>query len=523
MGTRLQPALLAAVVVLVVSVVIAGLVSWWISSRKLARTFAANKTQIDSAANGLNTALGDENPRAAAEPPRRMNVLFIVSDDLCTRLGCYGDRFVQSPHIDRLAGRGVRFERAYCQFPLCNPSRASLLTGRRPDITGVYENSTQFRKNIPDAVTLPQTFLKAGYFVARVGKLFHYGVPIQIGTSGLDDPPSWREVVNPRGRDKDEEDKIFTLVPGEFGGTLSWLAADGDDEEQTDGIGAAEAIKLLEAHRDEAFFLGMGFYRPHTPYVAPKRYFDAYPLEKIVPAVPPENLRTGVPPPAFASGKPEQDRMGDHLRREAIQAYHAATTFMDAQVGRVLEALERLGLADRTIVVFTSDHGYHLGEHGLWQKRSLFEESARVPLIIYDPRAKANGQASGRTVELVDLHATLADLCGLEAPADLDGKSLRTLLDDPNADWSKPAFTQVWRGPPPAATGKEGQKNEEFMGRSVRTERWRYTEWDEGRRGSELYDHDADPREYHNLADDPQQAPVRTAMKRLLAGSAGAK
>ncbi|HUY33621.1 MAG TPA: sulfatase [Pirellulales bacterium] len=455
--------------------------------------------------------------RCADEPPQRPNVLFIVADDLCTRLGCYGDDLVQSPNIDRLAGRGVRFERAYCQFPLCNPSRASLLNGRRPDVTGVYENSTQFRSHIPDAVTLPQTFLKAGYFVARVGKLFHYGVPTQIGTSGLDDPPSWRQVVNPRGRDKDDEDKIFSLVPGQFGGTLSWLAADGADDEQTDGIGAAEAIQLLEAHRDEPFFLGVGFYRPHTPYVSPKQYFEANPLEKITPAVVPENHRAGVPPPAFASGKPEQDRMDDHLRREAIQAYHAATMFMDAQLGRVLEALDRLGLAERTIVVFTSDHGYHLGEHGLWQKMSLFEESTHVPLIIHDPRAKGNGQASSRTVELVDLHATLADLCGLEAPADLDGTSLRPLLDDPNADWTKPAYTQVWRGPPPGAAGNKGQKREQFMGRSVRTERWRYTEWDDGKRGAQLYDHDSDPQEYHNLIDDNQFADVRTEMKRLLA------
>jgi iduronate 2-sulfatase len=209
--------------------------------------------------------------------------------------------------------------------------------------------------------------------------------------------------------------------------------------------------------------------------------------------------------------------MDDHLRREAIQAYHAATMFMDAQLGRVLETLDRLGLAERTIVVFTSDHGYHLGEHGLWQKMSLFEESARVPLIICDPRGKANGQVSSRTVELVDVYATLADLCGLEAPADLDGKSLRPLLDNTNAAWSKPAFTQVWRGPPPGTVGNTGQKLEGFMGRSVRTERWRYTEWDDGRMGVELYDHDADPGEYHNVFDDNEFADVRVEMKRRLA------
>jgi uncharacterized sulfatase len=439
---------------------------------------------------------------AAAQPPAKPNVLFIVSDDLCNHLGCYGDTLVRSPNIDRLASQGVRFDRAYCQFPLCNPSRASFLTGLRPAHTGVRENQTYFRKNQPDAVTLPQTFKKAGYFVARVGKLYHYGVPTQIGTDGLDDKPSWDMVVNPKGRDKAEESKIFSLKPGQYGATLSWMAQDGADDEQTDGIGATEAIKLLEAHKGGPFFLAVGFYRPHTPYVAPKKYFGLYPLDRVPVEQVPANHKENVPVPAFASGHKEQDVMTDHQRREARQAYHAATSFMDSQVGRLLDALDRLGLAKNTIVVFLSDHGYHLGEHGLWQKMSIFEQSARVPLLIYDPRSKGNGQACGRTVELVDLHPTLADLCGLTAPAKLDGLSLRPLLENPRADWSKPALTEVQRSG--------------FLGRAVRTERWRYIEWDGGAKGRQLYDHQSDPGEYTNLANDPKYAATVEELRLLL-------
>jgi iduronate 2-sulfatase len=443
---------------------------------------------------------------AQAQPQRKLNVLLITADDLNTRLGCYGDPLVKSPHIDRLASRGVRFERAYCQYPLCNPSRASFLTGLRPDTIRIYENKTHFRETTPDVVTLPQAFRQAGYFVARVGKLYHYGVPTQIGTDGLDDKESWDLVVNPRGRDKDEEPKVFSLKPGQFGGTLSWLASDGDDEQQTDGIGAAEAVELLEQNRDRPFFLAVGFYRPHTPYVSPKKYFEMYPPERI--PLPPPDQRTGAPRPAYASSHPEQDRMTDEQRREAIRAYFAAITFMDAQVGRVIDALDRLRLRDNTVVVFLSDHGYHLGEHGLWQKMSIFEGSARVPMIVHLPGAKGNGRPSPRTVELLDLCPTLLDLCGVipSGSRKPDGTNLRPLLDDPAARWDEPAYTQVMRG----------NEQNRFMGRTVRTEKWRYTEWDEGRRGRELYDYESDPGEMKSLANDPARARVVEQMRQLL-------
>jgi uncharacterized sulfatase len=469
-------------------------------------------------------ALGTMAGMAQADAPPRMNVLFIASDDLTNNaLGCYGGPQA-TPNIDALAHRGVRFDRAYCQFPLCNPSRSSFLTGLRPDTLRVYENATQFRKNVPDAQSLPQTFRKAGYTVARVGKIFHYGVPGQIGTEGLDDPLSWERTVNPRGRDKDDEDKIFSLIPGEkgpgrFGATLSWLAAEGTDEEQTDGKIALEVAKLLRQYADRPFFLACGFFRPHTPYVAPKGYFDRHPLDKIGLPFVPADYRRSAPAPAFGSAKKEQDATTDDLRRQAIQAYRASASFMDAQVGIVLRTLEELKLADRTIVVFLSDHGYHLGEHGLWQKMSLFENSARVPLVIHDPRRQGDGRRCSRTVELVDLHATLADLCGLDAPR-TDGTSLKPLLDDPNRAWDRPSFTQVTRGTPTPTVATAKQGTPWFMGRSVRTERYRYTEWDGGKKGAQLYDYEADPGELKNLADDPALAPVRERLSALLRPSA---
>ncbi|MCP5116209.1 MAG: sulfatase-like hydrolase/transferase, partial [bacterium] len=228
----------------------------------------------------------------------KLNVLLVMSDDLNNDLGTYGHRMVKSPNIDRLASRGVRFDRAYCQYPVCNASRASAMTGMYPDQTGVRNNRIHFRDNWPNLATLPQHFRQNGYFSARIGKIYHYGVPGQIGENGLDDPASWDKVVNPRGRDKDDEPLIHTIDPKNsrnFGGTLSWLAADGEDAEQTDAIGASACIDLLRARKDEAFFIAMGFYRPHTPYVAPKKYFRMYPIELLrSPAEPVDDL-VGMP------------------------------------------------------------------------------------------------------------------------------------------------------------------------------------------------------------------------------------
>jgi iduronate 2-sulfatase len=445
--------------------------------------------------------------RSEPQEARRLNVLFLIADDLNNDLGAYGAP-VRTPNIDKLAARGVRFDRAYSQYPLCSPSRSSFLTGRRPNGTGVLANpvaknpmSPHFREKLPEAVTLPQLFKTNGWFAARIGKLYHYGVPLTIGSGGLDDLPSWDLAINPRGRDREVHDRIFSLRPGQFGATVSWLADDGADAEHTDGIAAAEAVKLLERFKrtNEAFFLSVGFYRPHTPYVAPKRYFDMYPLDRIQLPKPSAADRSRTPEAAYRSAFAEQDSMTDDQRRQAIQAYAASITFMDAQVGQVLDALQRLGLADNTIVVFTSDHGYHLGDHGLWQKMSLFERSARVPLIIAAPSAKARGAAARGLAELVDLYPTLADLAGLKPAGPLDGVSLAPMLQNTSATVKDAAFTQARNG------------------YSIRTDRWRYIEWADGEQGTQLYDMNADPDETTNLAGEARHAETVKELRARLA------
>ena len=444
-------------------------------------------------------------PETAQAP--RPNVLFLIADDLNNDLGAYGAP-VRSPNIDKLAARGVKFDRAYSQYPLCSPSRSSFLTGRRPNATGVLTNppatnpmSPHFREKLPGAITLPQLFRTNGWFAARVGKLYHYGVPLTIGTGGLDDYPSWDLAINPRGRDREIHDRIFSLRPGQFGATVSWLADEGADAEHTDGMASAEAVRLLERFKrnGESFFLAVGFYRPHTPYVAPRRYFDLYPRDRIELPKLSDDDSSRMPEAAYRSAFKEQDSMTDDQRRSAIQAYWASTTFMDAQVGHVLDALDRLGLANNTIVVFTSDHGYHLADHGLWQKMSLFERSARVPLIIAAPGAKARGVAARGLAELVDLYPTLADLAGLKPNGPIDGVSLAPMLQDAASTVKDAAFTQARNG------------------YAVRTERWRYIEWDGGKQGAQLYDMNSDPGETTNLAADVRHAATVNGLRGRLA------
>lgn len=414
----------------------------------------------------------------------KLNVLFIAADDLNNDLGCYGHPLIKTPNIDRLAKMGVQFNAAYNQYPLCNPSRASVMTGIRPEQLKIYDLDTHFRTRFPDVITLPQLFRKNGYKSARLGKIYHYHVPAEIGTDGLDDKPSWDTVVNPIGRDKLEEALVKNLTPQRsLGAALAWHQSEGTADEQTDGKIANEAVHLMKTLKEEPFFMAVGFFRPHTPYIATKEFFDLYPTDKI--QLPDSSISDWNDIPAAALfTKPAHWGLSVDERITAMRAYYASISLLDQQVGKLLDALEELDLMKSTIIVFWSDHGYHLGEHGQWLKQSLFEGVARVPLIIAGPGI-AEAATCNRTVELVGLYPTLATLCNLPLPGQLQGKNYTALLKNPAAKWSHPAYTQIKRGT--------------IFGNSIRTEKWRYTEWDEGRAGFELYDHEKDPNEFTNL------------------------
>jgi len=458
-------------------------------------------------------------------PARQPNVLFIAVDDLNTRIGCYGDPVAKTPNLDRLAGRGIRFERAYCQFPLCNPSRVSLMLGRYPTTTETIDFARPALLG-RDWVTLSEHFRASGYQVQLRGKIYHYPEP-KPWSAGEAAVRKEQEVHRQNIADLTRWEPYRTQSPP----TTKWVESlrtwanvfrpvpesERIDAEQNpknyewtaDVKNAREAVELLEGFTksDKPFFLGVGFYKPHVPLVVPQKYFDLYPPEKM--PLPPDFAPTptaddSVPRCAlrcnldlFYEERPTPDRA-----KAAIAAYYACMTFMDEKLGQVLVALERLGLRDNTVIVLWGDHGWHLGEKGMWAKGTLFDVSARAPLIIVDPRKKTGGQTSPRTVEFVDIYPTLVELCGLATPPGLEGTSLVPLLDHPTAAWERPAYSLVAR--------------EEWLGRSVRTERWCYTEWDRGRYGVELYDLQADPRESKNLAKNPLFAPMIAELKNLL-------
>ena len=454
-------------------------------------------------------------PVFGAEP--KLNVLFIAVDDLRPDLGCYGNAIVQSPNIDRLAAQGIQFNQAYCQLALCNPSRASLLSGRRPETLGVYDLATFLRKNNPDVVTLPELFKNSGYRTIRFGKIFH-------ATNGNhDDRQSWSEKnaaepeAAPAPASKGARERNAKKEPGrapraddpeaaDHSHELPYGSPDVGDDALPDGKIARAAVGALEQYKDQPFFLAVGFHKPHLPVVAPKKYWDLYDAEKIGLSPNPAHPQGA---PEFASnnsselrrykGVPEEGAIPEAIARNVRHGYYACATYVDAQIGKLLEALDKLDLRKNTIVILWGDHGYQLGDHGTWTKRTNWQIATRVPLILSAPGQKNAGAKTAALVELVDVYPTLAELCGLTLPPKLEGTSLAPLMADPERKWKTAAFSVYQKNVPGLGT---------VLGRAIQTERYRLIEWsaEKGeKRFYELYDHQNDPAENTNVADHPDQ------------------
>lgn len=488
--------------------------------------------QMASAAlvGSLTSSLRAQSPGRPAS--RRPNVLFLMSDDMRVELGCYASRFgALTPHLDRLAHAGVRFDRNYCQYPLCNPSRSSLFTSRRPMVTGVMDNRTYFRTAHPDWITLPQLFRQHGYTTIRCGKIYHDtlddvpswsiggGVPLGDGGAGGHTLPV-RHADGPPPPPGDYGAPHFRPPSPKAAHSDRIVVLDGNGEGHPDYHTADAAIAALREHQHQPFFLGCGFVKPHSPPCAPRHFLDLYDPEKI--ELTPDFAAWPTVPPGFPSAairKKNADLFigrpaGVSEAREVIRAYVAAISWVDWNIGRVLAELDRLGLRDNTIVVFAVDHGYQLGEKGKWSKAgSLFEMGTRVPLIISAPGMAGNGRSCYRIVQSLDIYPTLAELCGLPLPGGIEGTTLGPLLHDPSADWKQPAFS-VWSEHVPRLHGV-----------AVRTEEWRYAEFGpNGRHGSMLFDPHRDPLEMKNLANDPKYATVVSglaAMTRAYTARAG--
>jgi arylsulfatase A-like enzyme len=462
----------------------------------------------------------------SAPGKRPPNVLFLMSDDMRVELGCYGSIFhALTPNLDALAGSGVRFDRNYCQFPLCNPSRASLLTGRNPTRTGVLGNRTDFRTAHPDWTSLPQLFRQNGYVSVRAGKIFH---------GGLDDPKAWdittggaaaeeggmqsngvgRVLDTSKIAERSESDLLSPKLAGPSGDDAVGrqralysdriIVLDGNGEGHGDYNTADRTIENLRKYKDQPFFIACGFVKPHSPPTAPQKFLDLYDSDKIrltpdfaaMPTLPP-----GFPPAAI---RPHNADLfigrgaSEAEAREVIRAYIASISWVDWNIGRVIAELDRLGLRDNTIIVFAVDHGYQLGEKGKWSKAgSLFEMGTRVPLMISAPGMTGNGQSCTRIVESLDIYPTLVELCGLPMQAEIEGESLVPLLRQPSAKWDKPGYT-IW-----------SEDGKTIHGTAVRTEQWRYAEFGkDGVNGAMLFDPHADPLEMKNLADDEKHKSV---------------
>jgi len=429
------------------------------------------------------------------------NVLFIIADDLNCDLNTYGHPWVESPYLDQLAAEGMVFENAHCQYPLCGPSRASIMTGLYVDQTKLTQNRIYLRQTIPNVITIGQQFREAGYHSVRVGKIYHYDNPSSIGTSSFDDVYTWDYVFNPYGQDKKEEHKIEGVVKNWSGGDLSWYASEAPDAEHTDGIGAQFAADELKkfAQSGENFFLAVGLYRPHVPFVAPKKYFNLYSKDSLDVLLSDDTYLETLPIKAAQTlrAKKNQVNLPEDIARTVLQAYYASNSFVDAQVGTLLKALKTTGLDKNTIVVFTSDHGYHMGEHGHYQKRTLFDNGTRVPLLLAGPGVPKNYR-SKTPVELIDLYPTLMALTQNETPSFVQGQSLVPLF---NAT-SNTLYESV------------GALTQLYDGYSLKTKHHRITRWPEGNDFAyELYDLAKDPKEMNNLAQKNEYAALLDSLK----------
>ena len=443
----------------------------------------------------------------------RLNVLFITIDDLRPQLGCYGDPLAKSPHIDRLAARGMLFERAYCQQALCAPSRSSFLTGRYPTTTGIYNIETHIREVMPDVVTLPQLFRKNGYESLGLYKVFHLVGFDPDGFGNLNDTASWsrplwlpaRSGYGPYGDSIFQASYQACLQKGPLGygnipRSLAYEAPVVADSMLNDGETALQAIRLLRELKDSAFFMAVGFYHPHLPFTAPEKYWNLYDRGELkLPAN--QHAPHNAPPYVMVSDKelrsytniPDEGEFSDSLKKDLLHGYLASISYVDAQVGLVLDELDRLGLRDKTIIVLLGDHGYQIGEHGLWcKKHTNFEMAVRAPLIISYPDQPNAGASTDRLVEFVDIYPTLAQLAGLTPLDEPEGKSLVPIIQNPESSWKDVAFSCYPRG------GR--------LGVSMRTDQYRLTAWRNYETNSvdyELYDHALDPQENQNVANVP--------------------
>jgi len=447
---------------------------------------------------------------SALAETERLNVLFIISDDLTsTALSCYGNKVCKTPNIDSLAERGVRFTRAYCQGTYCGPSRASFMSGYYPHAIGALGYKSP-RPAIGNRVTWSQHFKNNGYYSARVSKIYHMGVPIGIeqGSHGADDEASWTERFNSKGPEWRAPGDGETLQnnpdgkkPAVGGNTFVVVEADGDDLVHSDGKTAKKAAELIHLHKDKPFWLGVGFVRPHVPFVAPRSYYPPFkPYSKMVlpPKIPGD--WDDIPKAGINYCTSKNMKMDIRRQKKSVGGYYASVAYMDAQVGKVLTALDEAGLRDKTIVIFTSDHGYHLGEHDFWAKVSLRDESSQVPLIISAPGKKP--AVCHSFVELLDLYPTLAGMCGLEAQDRLQGKDVSMMLDDPGHTVRDAAFC--------VAPSRKG-----FL---LREDKWAYIQYGEkAEKGIELFDAEKDPKQYDNLAKKKKYLPVVKAFKQKMA------